>query len=47
MREKQFFTGSHDPLDFFRSMSYTHKYLKDNPDYMDADGIWVFCGSQG
>lgn len=45
--EKSFFTGSHDPADYFRSWAFNAKYLKENPDYFDPDGIWVFCGSQG
>lgn len=47
MSEKDFFTGSHNPADYFRSMAYNLAFLRENPDYFDPDGIWCFCGAQG
>ena len=47
MNEKNYFTGSHNPADFFRSAAFQLAFLRDNPDYFDPDGIWVFCGAQG
>lgn len=47
MNEKDFFTGSHNPLDIFRSIKYDIEFQRANPDYFDPDGIWCFCGAQG
>lgn len=47
MKEKDFFTGSHNPLDIGRSMAFNLAFIRDNPDYFDPDGLWCFCGSQG
>ena len=47
MNDKDFFTGSHNPIDFFRSAAFNLAFLRDNPDYFDPDGLICFCGSQG
>lgn len=44
---KQFTKGSKNPADALRAASFTAKYLMDNPEYFNPDGIWVFCGPQG
>lgn len=47
MRDKDFFTGSHNPLDIGRAAAFDLAFRRDNPTYFDPDGIWVFCGAQG
>lgn len=47
MNDKEFFTGPKNPFNIARCMSFNIKFLRDNPDYFDPDGIWCFCGSQG
>lgn len=47
MKDKDFFTGSHNPIDYFRSAAYNLAFLRDNPNYFDPDGLICFCGSQG
>ena len=47
MSEKDFFSGSHNPFDWFRSAAYNLAFLRANPDYFEPDGIWCFCGAQG
>lgn len=47
MSEKDFFSGSHNPIDYFRTAAYMLRFYRDNPDYFDPDGIWCFCGAQG
>lgn len=39
--------GSLNPFDALRSAWYKAMFLRDNPEYMDADGIWVYSGPQG
>lgn len=39
--------GSLNPLDAIRSAWYKAMFLRDNPAYMDADGIWIYSGPQG
>lgn len=47
MSEKDFFSGSHNPINWFRSAAYSLAFLRANPDYFEPDGIWCFCGAQG
>lgn len=47
MNEKDFFTGSHNPFNWFRCAKFNLEYLRSNPDYFEPDGLWTFCGSQG
>lgn len=47
MNEKEFFTGSHNPIDIFRAIDFDLRFYRNNPDYFEPDGIWCFCGSQG
>lgn len=47
MDDKRFFTGSHNPLNIFRSLHYDSKFYQANPFYFHPYGIWVFCGAQG
>lgn len=46
MKEKDFFTGSHNPFDIGRSMAFNLAFLRDNPDYFDPDGIWCFVAAR-
>ena len=47
MSEKDFFTGSHNPLDWFRCAAFNIAFMRENPDYFEPDGLWCFCGAQG
>lgn len=47
MADLQYFKGSHNPVNFFRSLHYDSVFYRKNPDYFEPCGIWVFCGSQG
>lgn len=47
MSDKQYFTGSHNPINFFKSVGFDLAFMRDNPFYFDPAGIWVFCGAQG
>ena len=47
MSDKQFFRGSHNPVNAFKSFSHDVKFYRDNPFYFEPSGIWVYCGSQG
>lgn len=42
MNEKEFFTGPKNPFNIARCMSFNIRFLRDNPDYFDPDGIWCF-----
>lgn len=44
---KRYTAGSLNPFDGVRAAYYTARYLIDNPQYFNPDGIWVFCGPQG
>lgn len=39
--------GTINPLQGVRAGYYTARYLIDNPEYFQPDGIWTFCGPQG
>lgn len=47
MADIQYFKGSHNPLNFIKSLRFDSRFYCKNPDYMEPCGIWVFCGSQG
>ena len=47
MNERDFFTGSHNPANYFKSFAYDIAFMRANPDYFEPDGIWCFCGAQG
>ena len=47
MKEKDFFTGSHNPFDAAKAAAFQLAFLRDNPDYFEPDGLWCFCGAQG
>lgn len=47
MSDKKYFNGSHNPINFFRSLVYDFRFYKSNPFYFEPAGIWVFCGAQG
>lgn len=40
-------SGSHNPVDLFRTISYRVKYSRENPTEFRQIGIRIFCGSQG
>lgn len=45
--DNQYFRGSHNLVNFFRSMLFNLRFYRNNPDYLDPCGTWVFCGAQG
>ena len=47
MSDKEFFKGSHNPINVLRSGTFDLRFYRDNPFYFEPSGIWVFCGSQG
>lgn len=47
MRDKEYFKGSHNPFNFFKSLLFNIRFFRSNPFYFEPDGIWVFCGAQG
>lgn len=47
MADLSFFRGSHNPLNFFKSLRYDLRFYRKNPDYMEPCGNWLFCGCQG
>lgn len=47
MKDLNYFKGSKNPLNLFRSLKFDYQFFKDNPFYFEPCGIWVFCGSQG
>lgn len=47
MNERDFFTGSLNPANYFKSFAYDIAFMRANPDYFEPDGIWCFCGAQG
>lgn len=36
-----------NPIHGIESVGYKIAFLRDNPDYFQPDGIWVYCGPQG
>lgn len=47
MSDLSYFSGSHNPINAFRSLHYDSAFYQKNPDYFHPDGIWTFCGAQG
>lgn len=47
MSDKEYFRGSKNPLNIFKTLYYDYCFSSDNPDYFWPDGIWCFCGAQG
>lgn len=47
MSDIDYFKGSHNPLNFIKSLFFDRQFYHLNPSYMDPCGIWVFCGAQG
>lgn len=47
MADQDYFKGSKNPANIFRSMAHDIRFYRNNPDYFDPCGIWVFCGAQG
>lgn len=47
MSDKKYFEGSKNPANIARSAAFDLAFYRNNPDYFDPSGIWVFCGSQG
>lgn len=45
--EKDYFKGSKNPIDIWRSFRFDAQFYQDNPNYFNPAGIWVFCGAQG
>lgn len=43
----RFTSGSLNPVNLFKTISYKIRFAQDNPDYFYPAGIWVFCGPQG
>lgn len=47
MDDKVYFEGSKNPRNIFSSLAFDWRFRRENPDYFDPCGIWVFCGAQG
>jgi len=48
MNEIKYFTqGSKNPFNLVATLKYKYQFLRDNPDFFNPSGIWVFCGAQG
>lgn len=47
MNIKEFLKSSFSFSDGFHAICYKVRFWRNNPDYFDPDGIWVFCGPQG
>lgn len=46
MADTQYFKGSRNPLNFLKSLSFDFRFYRDNPDFFEPFGTWVFCGAQ-
>lgn len=46
-KDTNYFKGSKNPLNLFRSLKFDYQFFRDNPFYFEPCGIWVFCGAQG
>ena len=42
-----FLSGKMNFIDIFKLIKYKSDFKKKHPDYMDIDGLCIFCGSQG
>lgn len=47
MADKDYISGSLNPLNIPRAIQHDLLFYRQNPDYFAPDGIWVFCGKQG
>lgn len=47
MTEKEYFKGSKNPANIIKSAAFDLAFYRQNPEYFDPCGIWVFCGAQG
>lgn len=47
MSDNSYFTGSKNPVNFFKSVGFDFCFFRDNPFYFEPAGIWLFCGAQG
>ncbi len=47
MKEIDYIHGSKKLGNIFRSLKFDIQFWRDNPDYFEPDGIWLFCGCQG
>lgn len=47
MSDKAYFEGSKNPRNIFSSLAFDLRFRRENPNYFDPCGIWIFCGSQG
>lgn len=45
--DQVYFEGSKNPCNLFRSIGFDLRFFRENPDYFEPCGIWVFCGAQG
>lgn len=44
---KEFLGGSHNPIEFFKTLKFKRDFKKSHTDYFEPDGILIFCGWQG
>ena len=47
MNTKNFLNGSHNILDFFRTLKFKRDFKRIHTDYFQPEGLLVFCGCQG
>ena len=47
MNIKDYLSGSLNPFNVAKTISYNVLFSRNNPDYFKPAGIWVFCGPQG
>lgn len=47
MSDYEYFKGSLNPVNFFRSLAHDVRFYRANPFYFEPCGIWLFCGAQG
>lgn len=47
MSFKDYLGGSLNPLHILHAILFKIAFIRNNPDYFDPAGIWVFCGPQG
>lgn len=47
MNIKDYTSGTLNPIEALRTIKYKIQFARDNPDFFDPAGIWVFCGPQG
>lgn len=47
MKETDYILGSKKLGNIFRSIKFDIEFWRNNPDYFEPDGIWIYCGCQG